>query len=106
MTPVFLDTVGLIALWDGSDQWHLPAKNAFQLLLAAGRILTTTPQVLFECGNAASRRTYRNDVVELRDSLMQEQLLIDPTPQEIDAAWAAYSQGQPGDAGVVDLISF
>ena len=22
MKTVFLDTVGLLALWDGSDQWH------------------------------------------------------------------------------------
>ena len=29
-SPVFLDTVGLLALWDRSDQWHGPAVQAFQ----------------------------------------------------------------------------
>ena len=57
-------------------------------------------------GNAASRRTYRSDVVELRDSLLQECLLIEPTPVVVDQAWIAYSQGEPGGAGIVDLISF
>jgi predicted nucleic acid-binding protein len=71
-----------------------------------GRILITTPQILLECGNAASRRTYRNDVVELRDSLLKEKLLIDPTIEEIEMAWIAYSQGISGDAGIVDQISF
>jgi len=27
MTPVFLDSVGLIALWDKDDQWHDAAVN-------------------------------------------------------------------------------
>jgi predicted nucleic acid-binding protein len=27
---VFLDTVGLIALWDRADQWHSAADAAFQ----------------------------------------------------------------------------
>ena len=29
--PVFLDTVGLIALWDASDQWHAAALPVFQV---------------------------------------------------------------------------
>jgi hypothetical protein len=29
MTPVFLDTVGLIALWDKDDQWHGSAETAY-----------------------------------------------------------------------------
>jgi predicted nucleic acid-binding protein len=29
-SPVFLDTVGLLALWDRSDQWHVPTTRAFQ----------------------------------------------------------------------------
>lgn len=32
MTPVFLDTVGLIAIWDEDDQWHSRASDrAFTL---------------------------------------------------------------------------
>lgn len=29
MNTVFLDTVGLLALWDASDQWHSVAESAF-----------------------------------------------------------------------------
>jgi predicted nucleic acid-binding protein len=27
--PVFLDTVGLLALWDEDDQWHEAAETAY-----------------------------------------------------------------------------
>ena len=30
MNPVFLDTVGLLALWDEDDSWHDAAKKSFQ----------------------------------------------------------------------------
>ena len=43
---------------------------------------------------------------ELRKSLIQEQLLVDPTPEEVEDAWAAYDQGEAGEAGIVDLLSF
>jgi hypothetical protein len=34
MTDAFLDTVGLLALWDRSDQWHVMAEAAFSRLKA------------------------------------------------------------------------
>ena len=34
MSAVFLDTVGLLALWDVSDQWHTDAEAAFHKLVA------------------------------------------------------------------------
>ena len=59
MNAVFLDTVGMIAVWDVADQWHIAAEAAYQKLLSQGRSLVTTEIVLLECGNAASRRPYR-----------------------------------------------
>ncbi len=106
MNQVFLDTVGMIAVWDDTDQWHAAARAAFQALLAQGRCLLTTSFVLCECGNAAARRPYRADVNELRRFLIQEQLLVDPTPQEVEAAWMAYEHGEAGEAGIVDHLSF
>jgi predicted nucleic acid-binding protein len=83
MKDVFLDTVGMIAVWDDTDQWHAAAMGAYAALLSQGRRLVTTPPVLLECGNASARRTYRLDVCELRKTLIQEGLLIEPTLQEI-----------------------
>jgi predicted nucleic acid-binding protein len=48
MNDVFLDTVGMIAVWDDTDQWHAHAKNAYDLLFK-GRKLITTSLVLYEC---------------------------------------------------------
>ena len=59
MSPVFLDTVGLLALWDRSDQWHPTAEAAFQRLTNARVAGITTTFVLAECANAAARRPYR-----------------------------------------------
>lgn len=48
MTKVFLDTVGLVALWDADDQRHEAAAKAFERLHASRAILTTTRFVLLE----------------------------------------------------------
>ncbi|MGO8744432.1 MAG: type II toxin-antitoxin system VapC family toxin [Thermoguttaceae bacterium] len=106
MNHVFLDTVGMIAVWDDTDQWHAAAHAAYRELLAQGRRLVATSLVLCECGNAAARRPYRTDVNELRKFLIQEQLIMDPAPEEVDEAWRAYDRGEAGEAGIVDHISF
>jgi len=106
MNGVFLDTVGMIAVWDDTDQWHAAAHAAYRAMLAQGRRPITTSLVLCECGNAAARRPYRSDVNELREFLMHEQLVVDPLPDEVEEAWAAYSRGEAGEAGIVDHLSF
>jgi len=106
VSPVFLDSVGLIALWVRSDQWHVAASKAFADLQAATRLYVTTPFVLAECGNAASRRPFRRDVVTLRNKLEANNGLIHPADQDWKDAWTAYERGRPGDPGIVDCISF
>jgi predicted nucleic acid-binding protein len=106
MTDVFLDTVGLIAVWDSADQWHAPADASYRALVAQGRRLVTTNFVLLECGNAAARRPYRQRVDALRRALRDEGLVFDPTVEEFEEAWAAYDRGAAGQAGVVDHVSF
>jgi predicted nucleic acid-binding protein len=106
MTPVFLDTVGLIALWDQTDQWHPAASAVHADLLRQQRALITTPLVLVECANAAARRPYRPRVNALRLAFAHAGLLIEPTPAEWDTAWAAYDRGDAAQAGVVDHLSF
>lgn len=106
MTAVFLDTVGLLAVWDVSDQWHAAADAAYQKLLQQARPLVTKPFVLLECGNASARRPYRLRVNVLRQYLIQEGLLVEPTSQEIEEAWAAYDRREAAEAGIVDHVSF
>jgi predicted nucleic acid-binding protein len=106
MSAVFLDTVGLIALWDIADQWHADAENAYTQLVQARRPFVTTSFVCLECGNAASRRPYRSRVCVLRQLLEQRGELIVPTEQEWQEAWIAYEAGMAGDAGIVDHVSF
>ena len=106
MSLVFLDTVGLLALWNRNDPWRAEAKTAFDGIIAEGRKCTTTSFVLLECGNAAARQPFRRDVVELRESLEAKQLLIHPTEHDWKQAWPAYQRGEAGAAGIVDHVSF
>lgn len=71
MNPVFLDTVGLRALWNQSDQWHRPARASFDALASVERILLTTTFVLLECGNAAARHPFRQSVCCVIDLNLQ-----------------------------------
>jgi predicted nucleic acid-binding protein len=106
MNAVFLDTVGLLAVWNRSDQWHAPAKWAFERLAAAERVLTTTTFVLLECGNAATRQPFRREVSSLRHQLESAGLLVTPTDADWQAAWAAYDRAEAAQAGIVDCVSF
>ncbi len=65
-----------------------------------------TAVFLLECGNAASRRTYRSDVCDLRQVLERRGELIVPTEDDCIEAWRAYERGEAGQAGIVDHVSF
>lgn len=106
MTPVFLDTVGLIAIWNHSDQWHSAAMTVFADLVRQKIPLVTSSFVLLECGNEAARRPYRPLVTALRQLLLANRGLVEPTAAEIDQAWADYDAGRFGSAGIVDQVSF
>ena len=106
MTTVFPGTVGLIAVWDEDDQWHSAADAVFRSLLTARRRLVTTTLVLYECGNAAARRPYRDEVDSFRQELLGFGDLMAPTPEDEHAAWEDYRRGSAGAAGIVDHVSF
>jgi uncharacterized protein len=106
MSRVFLDTVGLLAVWNRRDQWHGVAKPVFTALMKRDTDFLTTPGVLLECGNASARQPFRPLVGELRQRLRESGTLIEPTPNELEDAWLAYLRGEAGDAGIVDQISF
>jgi predicted nucleic acid-binding protein len=104
---VFLDSVGLLALWNAADQWHAAARRAFAPLAADRRYkFVSTSAVFLECGNAMARSPFRGQVVRTRAELAAAGRLFDPTPDEQDAARAAYDRGEAGGAGIVDHISF
>jgi predicted nucleic acid-binding protein len=106
MSVVFLDTVGLIALWDDTDQWHLDAQRAYVELRKSRYSTITTNEVLLECGNAASRRPYRGDVNELRLQMSARSRLIAVTDDEWELAWQAYDRNEGASAGIIDQSSF
>ncbi|HLA85870.1 MAG TPA: PIN domain-containing protein [Thermoguttaceae bacterium] len=106
MNVVFLDTVGLLALWNAGDQWHSAAEVAFATIGQTRAALTTTSFVLLECANAAARRPYRQSVERLRERLESSQMLVFPTDDDWRQAWTVYRQGDSSQPGVVDCVSF
>jgi len=106
MNVVFLDTVGLVALWDVADQWHGVAETAYALVVADRSRFVTTRFVLLECGNTAARRPYRSRVSVLREKLELRDELIAPTEEDLKVAWEAYDRGEAAEAGIVDHVSF
>lgn len=106
MKPVFLDTVGLLASWDGSDQWHHLARPVLDRLIRDRRPLVTTTFVMLECGNAAARRPYRSSVDVLRRLLHADGRLLVPTEDDQEQAWRAYESDKHTSASIVDHVSF
>jgi uncharacterized protein len=86
MSAVFLDTVGILALLERSDQWHEAATRAWKALNEAGRPLRTTTLVLLECGSAVARKPYRRRIVEIRRQFQADGALITPSEPDIDSA--------------------
>jgi predicted nucleic acid-binding protein len=103
---VFLDTVGLLAVWDESDQWHGASQGCFLELTASRADVVTTTFILLECGKAAARRPYGSAVSRLRKELEKGNRLIVPSDEDWRAAWPAYERGEANSAGIVDQVSF
>jgi predicted nucleic acid-binding protein len=106
MRRVYLDTIGLLALWNARDQWHEVAVRVLGELTAGGADFWTSTPVLLECGNAAARTPFRRAVAELRQHLLADGKLIVPNDDDCAGAWEAYARGAAGEAGIVDQVSF
>ncbi len=103
---VFVDTVGLLALWNRRDQWHTAAVTAFVPLATGPVRLVSTTAVFLECGNAACRTPFRGQVTPTMSRMAAAGDLLVPTDSDVVNAWAAYDRGEANNAGVVDQISF
>lgn len=106
MRAALLDSVGLLAVWDETDQWHEEAARVYRRLIDEQVDLWTTTFILAECGNAAARRPYRGAVGRLHAQLAADGMLVVPTAEDWTEAWDAYRRGEAGAAGIVDQISF
>lgn len=107
MSGVFLDSVGLLALWNVSDQWHVAAEEASRRMFERRSLPWTTTLILYECGNQAARHSdFRSLAATFRDKMEGDGRLIVPTPDDERAAWDAYRRGEAGSAGIVDHVSF
>jgi predicted nucleic acid-binding protein len=106
MSTVFVDSVGLLALWNSSDQWHAAAKKAFAGINDGRTKFMTTAFVLLECGNAASRTPFRNDACIAQEQFEKAGTLIWPTEADWKLAWQNYQRGEADAAGIVDHVSF
>ena len=106
MSLVFMDSVGLLALWSESDQWHEMAEKAFAEITQNKDPLLTTTFVMLECGNAVARKGFRNDANDLRERFEKSGTLIWPTENDWKLAWQNYQRGGADAAGIVDHVSF
>src|SRR5437899_922362 len=106
MKAVFLDTVGLVALWDESDQWHDAASRSFAQISTLRQPVLTTSFVMLECGNSVARRGFRREVSLFRETLENRNEMIVPTGDDWLEAWQDYEAGKAGQAGIVDHVSF
>ena len=106
MSVVFLDTVGLLALWDEDDQWHADAATAFVSLANVKTRLVTTTFVLLECGNAAARRPYRLRVNALRQTMAARGEVLAPTDDDWREACSGFDRGEANNAEIADHVSF
>lgn len=106
MRRVFLDTVGLLAVWNRNDQWHDRAVEAMRAISAENADGFLSEGVLLECGNAAARTGFRDEVISFRANATAAELIAVPTENKVEMAWIAYKRREAGGAGIVDQLSF
>src|SRR5690606_31782040 len=103
---VFLDTVGLLGLGDEDDQWHDQPTLAFEEMSRRREPLFITSYIIAECANATARWIERGRIETLARALHTSGGFIFPTGADWKVAWSRYTGGAPGEAGLVDHLSF
>ncbi len=108
MTPVFLDTSGLIALTDSDDYWHSKAVQVWQDLLQQKRLLVTTSLVLIELADGLAKVHFRSIAVQLKDALVSAKNveLVHVDERHEAEGWKLFRARTDKDWGMTDCISF
>ncbi len=108
MTPVFLDTSGLIALTDTDDFWHSRAVRVWQDLLLQKRRLVTTSLILIELADGLAKVHFRSVAIQLKDALSSSQNveLIQVDERLEAASWQLFRERSDKEWGMTDCASF
>ena len=107
MTPVFLDSAGLLALLNVRDSLHTTAARLWDEFLATRTPLITTSLVLIELADCLSSARHRSLAVDLRQQLLRFSLceIVLATPELETDGWDLYSNRPDKDWGMTDCIS-
>ncbi len=107
MTPVFVDTSGIVALMWARDTWHRAAKAAWKRLLATRAPLVTTDLVLAESVTLARSRGGYEVSLKLGEALRKPPFeMVWSTPDRFDAAWSLYKKYSDHELSLCDCVSF
>lgn len=104
MARTFVDTSFWIALGDSSDQWHKPARKAWQ---TAGALLTTST-IIDETVSLLQWRGQFSFALEYLDKLRAEDklLIVYPDADTWAESWRMLRKYGGGGASPVDCLSF
>ena len=108
MSPVFLDTSGLIAVVNSDDQWHSKVSEAWRDLIARRVPLLTTSLVLIELGDGLSRVGERHLAIQLYDRMRRASAIeiVHPTEEMEERGWTLFRERPDQDWGMTDCVSF
>lgn len=108
MSPVFLDTSGLVATVNADDEWHARAEGAWAELIAEAIPLVTTSLVLVELGDGLSRIRHRDLAITLHERLRVSNLveIVQSTLDLEEQAWRLFGQAEDKEWGLTDCVSF
>ena len=107
MTPVFLDSAGLMALLNVRDSLHATATGIWNDFVSAQTPLVTTSLVLIELGDCLSTSRHRSLAIEMRQQLLRSSQceIVIATPELESASWNLYSNRPDKDWGMTDCVS-
>jgi predicted nucleic acid-binding protein len=107
VSPVFLDTSGLIAVVNADDSLRADALEVWHRLIATRVPLITTSLVLVELGDGLSRVHLRPLAIETRRRLLASPQcdVIQVTPEVEAEGWDLFVNRNDKSWGVTDCIS-